>query len=116
MDVLSQNDMDARMSSARALNKDTPSGLPNDLWCIPAPWEDGTFISLMRAKVYAAELRALISEKEREYLKHEFDREVERNKRSSENHAKDLERMSAEHSRVCTELRRLRLQNKKGRR
>ncbi len=80
MDILSQEDMDARISSVRPINKDTPSGLPDSLWNIPAPWEPGAFISMEKAKRYAAELRALVAESEARYLKREFDHEVERNK------------------------------------
>ena len=80
MEILSQNDMDARISSVRPLNKDTPSGLPDSLWNIPCPWEPGAFISTEKAKRYAAELRSLVAEAEARYLKREYDREVERNK------------------------------------
>jgi hypothetical protein len=80
MEILSQDDMDARISSVRPINKDTPSGLPDSLWNIPCPWEPGAFISTEKAKRYAMELRALVAEAEGRYLKREYDREVERNK------------------------------------
>jgi hypothetical protein len=81
MEILSQDDMDARISSARPLG-DKPSslGTPRSFWNIPCPWEPGAFISTEKAKRYAAELRALVAEAEAAYLKQEFDREVERNK------------------------------------
>jgi hypothetical protein len=81
MEILSQDDMDARISSARPLG-DKPSslGTSDSLWNIPCPWEPGAFISTEKAKRYAAELRALVAESEARYLKREYDREVERNK------------------------------------
>jgi hypothetical protein len=85
MEILSQDDIDARISSARPIG-DKPSslGTPGSLWSIPCPWEPGAFISTEKAKRYAAELRALVAEAERAYLKQEFDREVERNKTITE--------------------------------
>jgi hypothetical protein len=80
MDILSQDDMDARISLVRPLNGETPSGLPDKLWNIPCPWEPGAFISMEKAKRYAAELRALVAEAEFKLMKREYDREVERNK------------------------------------
>jgi len=80
MEILSQDDMDARISSARPLGNNPSSlGTEGSLWNIPCPWEPGAFISIMRAKLYAAELRALVAEVEGRYLKREFDREKERN-------------------------------------
>lgn len=82
MDILSQDDMDARISSVRPLNAaaKVADEAGKSLWHIPCPWEPGAFISMEKAKRYAAELRALVAESEARLMKREFDREVERNK------------------------------------
>jgi hypothetical protein len=107
VEILSQDDMDARISSARPLNKDTPSGLPSSLWNIPAPWEPGAFISIEKAKRYAAELRAFVAEAEFRYLKREWDREVERNKTITAQLHERCQKAESESSTYLMELARL---------
>jgi hypothetical protein len=79
MDVLSKDEMDARISEVRPIKGEHPS-VPDSFWSIEQPWQKGSYISVEKAKRYAAELRALVAENEFRYLKREFDREVERNK------------------------------------
>lgn len=105
MDILTQDDMDARIGSARPLNDKTPSGLPNSLWNVPCPWEPGAFISTEKARRYAAELLQRVAENERAYIKREYDREVERGKALSEQHHKEVDRLRDNEQRAWNETR-----------
>lgn len=86
MEILSQDDMDARIGSARPLNKAAADADANgeSLWCIPFP-EGGhpeTRISIMRAKIIAAELTIRVLEAEKRQLLRGFKKEQERGKES----------------------------------
>jgi hypothetical protein len=89
MDILTQDDMDARISSARPLSATGPRPLPpatpspEGLWNIECPWEPGTFVSVMWARLYAAQLLQRVAESEKRNLQREFKREQERNKETT---------------------------------
>jgi hypothetical protein len=84
MEILSQDDMDARIGSVRPLNKSAADADENgrSLWCISFP-EGGhpeTRISIMQAKLIAANLTIRVLEAEKKQLLREFKNEQERGK------------------------------------
>lgn len=85
MEVLTLKDLDARISSARPLKAaiERPQASaqnPESLWNIELPWEPGTFVSIMWAKLHAAQLLQRVAEAEKRELQREFAREQERSK------------------------------------
>jgi hypothetical protein len=81
MEILSQDDMDARISSVRPLNKSAADADENarSLWC-PEGGHPETRISIMQAKLIAANLTIRVLEAEKKQLLREFKNEQERGK------------------------------------
>jgi hypothetical protein len=80
MEVLTPEDMDARISSARPLNSPAKAANAGSYWNIELPWKPGTFVSIMWAKLHAAQLLQRVAEAETRMIRREFEKEQERGK------------------------------------
>lgn len=96
MEVLTKEAMDARISSARPLNKAAADADDNDesLWNIKFP-EGGhpdTRISIMNAKLIAANLTIRVLEAEKRQLLREFKKEQKRGESISQQYSEMSDR------------------------
>jgi hypothetical protein len=82
MEILSADELDARISQVQPLTKATEAmDDQGDGMCpIRCPWAPDTRISVVKAKLYAAELGRLVAESENRALLRELRKEQERSK------------------------------------
>lgn len=118
MDILTKEAMDARISSARPLNKAAEDADDNDesLWNIPFP-EGGhpsTRVSIMNAKLIAANLTIRVLEVEKHQLLREFRKEQKRGEEISRQYSEMSDRWMDAQGEVAQLKRRLRRKKKHG--
>jgi hypothetical protein len=115
MDVLTEQEMGARLDFMRPLNPGPPE--KESLWCIPFEWganAKGTRISIAKAKEIAAELRAAVAEAEKRELRRYFDREKERGDSSCKQSAEWQQKYFEAQGEITTLKRRLNARKKRG--